>query len=169
MNNFAYVRSYFKSFFSIFPFCLLTPLRVLFWGMGDMIRGANLALLGHSTNFHPFTKNNFSPLGYWCEISTISKKIVKFPKFPDLNFMEISGNFRRVFLIMKNWLTRVSFRKFHKISGNFKKFQKYFQNSSLSFHFSKIYGNVKTDLANWCFMECFNVPHNPERCEYSEK
>ena len=40
MRNFAFVRSFFKSFFSIFPFRLWRHCKS-FWGMGDTICGAN--------------------------------------------------------------------------------------------------------------------------------
>ena len=85
------------------------------------------------------------------------KTTVKFPKIPGLNFMEISRKFKGVFSIINSWQTWVSFRKFQEISEVFSKLFSIF-------HLSKIYGIVKNGLENWSFRECFNVPHNPERC-----
>ena len=74
--------------------------------------------------------------------------------------MEISDNFKGIFFVEK--LANRS--NFLEISRNFRSVFK----NPLSFHLSKIYGNVKGGLEGWRFMECFNVPHNPERCEYPE-
>ena len=89
------------------------------------------------------------------------KTTVKFPKIPGLNFMEISRKFKGVFFVINNWQTRVSFREFQEISEVFLKLFSIF-------HLSKIYRIVKYGLENLSFMECFNVPHNPERCQCLE-